>query len=218
MIKFKGIIPSQLVEAIRNHRCVVFVGAGMSRQTADAAHVPPGWRELLMSMITWSISNRVEVRGKPEEYRELLDRGRYLIVAEELQSQLGQRFQTCVRDCLDADNLRPGEAHRGLSRIPWVAVVTSNYDSLIEGGYAVAHDGFVPSVFVQNETGLALDSLRSGRFFIFKAHGDLNIAGSIVLGSRDYGRLLYLDGKYRSFLEILFASYTVLFIGFGGDD
>lgn len=39
-----------------------------------------------------------------------------------------------------------------------------------------------------------------------------------VLGNRDYARLLYLSPAYRSFLEVLFSSYTVLFVGFGGND
>src|SRR6185369_4160848 len=39
-----------------------------------------------------------------------------------------------------------------------------------------------------------------------------------VLGSRDYQDLLFRTPGYRQFLETLFASYTVLFVGFGGSD
>jgi nucleotide-binding universal stress UspA family protein len=73
-------------------------------------------------------------------------------------------------------------------------------------------------VFCPNGIGQALDCLRDRRFFIFKVHGDVNLPGSIVLSNRDYARLLYLSPGYRSFLETLFASYTVLFVGFGGAD
>jgi hypothetical protein len=61
-----------------------------------------------------------------------------------------------------------------------------------------------------------LPSQRS--ILVFKVHGDINISGSIVLSNRDYARLLYLSPGYRSFLEAVFSSYTVLFVGFGGND
>ncbi len=64
----------------------------------------------------------------------------------------------------------------------------------------------------------ALNCLRNSQFFVFKVHGDVNVPGSIVLGNRDYSRLLYLNPAYRSFLETVFASFTVLFVGFGGSD
>ena len=60
--------------------------------------------------------------------------------------------------------------------------------------------------------------LRNNQFFVFKVHGDVNLPGSIILSNRDYARLLYLSPGYRSFLETVFASYTVLFVGFGGAD
>jgi hypothetical protein len=97
-------------------------------------------------------------------------------------------------------------------------VLTSNYDSLLEGAYSLRSNGILPPVFTQFGISSALESLRRGRFFILKLHGDINVPGSIVLGDRDYGRLLYLAPGYRAFLETLFASYTVLFVGFGGDD
>jgi predicted nucleotide-binding protein len=96
--------------------------------------------------------------------------------------------------------------------------LTSNYDALIEGAYAVESEGVLPSVFSADGVNHALERLRNGKFFVFKVHGDLNIPGSIVLGNRDYSRLMYLSPAYRSFLETVFASYTVLFVGFGGND
>jgi TIR domain/SIR2-like domain len=46
------------------------------------------------------------------------------------------------------------------------------------------------------------------------SHGDVNLPGSIVLSNRDYARLLCLSPGY----EAVFSSYTVLFVGFGGND
>ncbi len=49
-------------------------------------------------------------------------------------------------------------------------------------------------------------------------HGDLDRPESIILGSRSYNNLLYQSPNYLSFLETLFTTQTVLFIGFGGSD
>jgi hypothetical protein len=76
----------------------------------------------------------------------------------------------------------------------------------------------VPPVYSAEGVNQAIDCLRNSRFFVFKVHGDVNIPGSIVLGNRDYSRLLYLSPSYRSFLETIFSTYTVLFLGFGGSD
>ena len=107
---------------------------------------------------------------------------------------------------------------RVLCNTDWVAVLTSNYDALIEGAYAVESEGILPPAFSADGVHQAVECLRNDKFFVFKVHGDLNIPGSIVLGNRDYSRLMYLSPAYRSFLETVFASYTVLFVGFGGSD
>lgn len=53
---------------------------------------------------------------------------------------------------------------------------------------------------------------------MFKIHGHLDRPNSVVLGSRDYQDLLFRTPGYRQFLETLFATHTVLFVGFGGSD
>jgi hypothetical protein len=53
---------------------------------------------------------------------------------------------------------------------------------------------------------------------VFKIHGHLDRPNSVVLGSRDYQDLLFRTPGYRQFLETLFATHTVLFVGFGGAD
>jgi len=217
--KFAGLVPEMLVRRIREHRCVLFAGAGLSAQalTEDGSQLPT-WRTLLERMIDWCADHRVQLRAESAEFREVLQRGRLLVVAQELQSSLGGQFNTCLSDILHSGKTRPSEAHRLVSKINWVAALSSNYDSLIEGAYALASGGIVPPVFSPDGINQALDCLRNGRFFVFKVHGDINLPGSIILSNRDYSRLLYLSPAYRSFLEVVFSSYTVLFVGFGGTD
>lgn len=217
--KFEGLVPEMLVRSIREHRCVLFAGAGLSAQaqSQDGSRLPT-WSALLDRMLDWCIEHRVPLRAEPDEFRDVVRRGRLLVVAQELQQSLGGQLNTCLSAILRSGRTKPSEAHRLVSKIDWVAALTSNYDGLIEGVYALESEGIVPPVFSPDGISQALDCLRNGRFFVFKVHGDINLPGSIVLSNRDYARLLYLSPGYRSFLEAVFSSYTVLFVGFGGSD
>lgn len=216
---FAGLVPEMLIRSIRQSRCVLFAGSGLSAQAlSEGGARPPTWPGLLERMIDWCTAHRVPLRAEPAELREVLARGKLLVVAQELQQSLGGQLPSCLSDILRAGVVRPGEAHRLICETAWVAALSSNYDGLIEGAYALKSGGIVPPVFSPDGLSQALECLRSGRFFVFKVHGDLNLPGSIVLSNRDYARLLHLSPAYRSFLETLFSAYTVLFIGFGGND
>jgi nucleotide-binding universal stress UspA family protein len=217
--KFAGLIPPNLISIIREGRCVLFVGAGLTAQakTDDGEHLPT-WGMLLRRMVEWCEKNGVDLRADKDELLKIIGKKRYLTVAQELQDRLGASLNTCISEIFHSGKIRPSEAHKLIPETKWVAVLTSNYDSLIEGAYSLNSGGVVPPVFSQNGISSALDCLRKNHHFVFKIHGDMNISGTIVLGNRDYSRLLYLSPAYRSFLETVFATYTVLFIGFSGDD
>ena len=217
--KFAGLIPEMLIRRIREHRCVVFAGAGLSAQAKanDGARIPT-WKTLLEHMISWCMEHRVQLRAEPHEFRDIIEKGRLLVVAQELQISLGQQLNSCLSDILHSGDTKPSAAHRLLCMTDWVSVLTSNYDALIEGAYAAESGGILPPVFSSEGVNQAIDCLRNDKHFVFKVHGDINIPNSIVLGNRDYSKLLYQSPAYRSFLETIFASYTVLFIGFSGSN
>lgn len=217
--KFAGLIPEMLVRRVREGRVCLFVGAGLSAQAqaGDGTRLPT-WKALLERMIIWCVEHRIPLRADPTELTHVLEKGRLLIVAQELQESLSSRLNACLGDVLHSGDTKPSDAHRALCGTDWVAILTSNYDALVEGAYAVESEGILPPVFSSSGLNNALDCLRNGKFFVFKVHGDLNVPGTIVLGNRDYSRLMYLSPSYRSFLETVFATYTVLFVGFGGND
>jgi hypothetical protein len=197
----------------------LFAGAGLSAQAEDetGAH-PPLWGELLETMVGWCVDNRVELRAERSAFLEIIHKKRFLVAAQELQERLGGNLGACLRELLHVGRIRPSEAHLLIPQTDWVAVLTSNYDAILEGAFAVHSGGIVPPVYTRRSTGQALESLRRGEFFLFKVHGDVNEPETIILGDRDYSRILYMDPGYRSFLEMIFATYTVLFVGFGAED
>ncbi|GAI96483.1 unnamed protein product, partial [marine sediment metagenome] len=188
---------TNLIRIIRENRCVLFVGSGLSAQakTEDGDNLPT-WGNLLEQMIDWCIENRIDLRAEKSELIEIIKKKRFLTVAQELQERLDARLNPCLSDVLHSGKVRPSEAHKIIPDIPWISVLTSNYDSLIEGAYALKFEGIVPPVYSHSSIGAALDCLRNSKHFVFKIHGDINIPGSIILGNRDYSRLLYLSPGY----------------------
>lgn len=218
--KFQGIIPAELVDAVRTLRCILFVGAGMSAQVTRSDGSPlPSWSELLLEFLDWAIARQVRFWGDPEDIRAMITKGNLLTAAQELQDRLGPAALGEFLDRVFRDRtVLPSNAHRLVPRIPFRAVLTTNYDSLIEGAYSIENGGRLPPVWTQEDLLFRPSPLRGSDFFVFKIHGHLDRPNSVVLGSRDYQDLLFRTPGYRQFLETLFATHAVLFVGFGGSD
>ena len=216
---FAGLIPEMLIQSIKERRCVLFVGAGISARVRvkDGKNLPL-WKELLERMIDWSVKHRIHLQADPVELRSVLKKGRLLVVAEELQQCIAGQLGQCLAEILHSGTAKPSDAHRAICKTNWVSVLTSNYDALIEGAYALESSGILPPAHSHHSVNQAINCLRNSTHFVFKVHGDLNSPESIILGNRDYSRLLYLNPAYRSFLETVFSTYTVLFVGFGNND
>jgi SIR2-like protein/TIR domain-containing protein len=218
--KFQGIIPAELVDAVRTARCILFVGAGLSAQVSRSDGSPlPSWSALLLEFLDWAISRQARFWGDPEDIRAMIQKGNLLMAAQELQDRLGTATLGEFLDRVFRDRtVLPSSAHRMLPRILFRAVLTTNYDSLIEGAYSIENGGSLPPVWTQEDLSFRPSPLRGSDFFLFKIHGHLDRPNSVVLGSRDYQDLLFRTPGYRQFLETLFATHTVLFVGFGGSD
>jgi len=199
-------IPTQLADSLKNHRCILFVGSGMS-----VAAGYPSWNQLVTQLVT-------EVAGAfPEEADSLKNYAATskdpLMIAEFVRSKLGvQRYGTLLRHLFDKQ-LQPQLAHQLIAKTNYRAVITSNYDKLIETAITFGR-GWFPTVFTSESVSSLGSVLYEGQFFVYKLHGDVAAAESIVLTSQDYDRLILRYPHVRSFLQAIFLNYVVLFVGY----
>lgn len=112
-------------------RPVLFVGAGMSRFNAvPKPSAPPGakiqdWAGLIDTL-------RQRLSGGDDNTRARLPSD-YLRIAQLHETQFQRsRLLDAVDETLATGHFVPGPAHERLKRFPWEAIVTTNYDSLIE--------------------------------------------------------------------------------------
>jgi hypothetical protein len=116
----------------------------------------------------------------------------------------------------------PSQSHLLLPYINFRAVITLNYDTLLEDAYRLY--GTPARVIRRRDFGQPLVRSRrlplrpDDKFFIFKMHGDYTDPASIVAGTRDFQDAMYSERGYRQFLEAIFSVYTILFVGFSGTD
>lgn len=208
-----------LAEDIRKHQCILFAGSGLSAQATDPqGNRPPTWEQLLKKIIHWCETHDISMEGIKSDLFATIEKGRFLIVAQELKERLGDHLGRCFRELLGRSNIMPSQAHKLAVSIGWKAILTSNYDKLLETAYTNLHR-VSPRVLGPTDTAHdALDLLREPSMFIFKIHGDVDRPETMVFGSYDYTKLLYGREDYRHFIDILFATNTILFIGYGGND
>ena len=213
---------AELTDTIWEGRCVAFVGAGFS-----AAAGLPGWAQLLEQVLA-----RVPAESEDREVVEtLLDRpspsSRELEAAAQLlEDALGRdRFRDAVTASL-ADPT-PSSAFRArranLLQTPFRAVLTTNFDPLLPG--IVPGPDAYRTLLRKGWSGpwdechwpAVQPGVRETGPPVLQLHGQVG-GEHLVFAQRDYRELLYGNTAYLTFLKALFATRTVLFLGFSFRD
>lgn len=210
----KPVIPDALVGHVAQQNSIAFVGAGLS-----AGLGLPGWPQLIRQMIDWCEGQGIGLPKKADiEY--LLDEKKDLLAAASaLRTEMGDdKYRQFLSEVFLRPGLEPTEVHEILAKIPFVAVATTNYDSLVEDGYRKVHPGQAFEVFAHDDHEQLGTALNAKRYFVLKAHGTVERPETIILDSKDYSRLFFKSEGYRTFLRAMFLQRTVLFLGFSMTD
>ncbi len=205
-------IPTGLIDALLNQKCVVFVGAGLSRATGV-----PDWKRLVINLLDWAERHAVAVPDRAD-LEQAVAENKLLEVVQEMRELLGkEKFRQFMTNVFRHPGVRPTENHLLLSRIPFAAAVTTNYENLVESGYTQMR-GVTPHVFTHEDTPELSAALRHSDFFVLKAHGTIDRIETIILSREDYRRVMHSQPAYRDFLKAVFSTRIVLFIGFSLTD
>ncbi|MDX1982868.1 MAG: SUMF1/EgtB/PvdO family nonheme iron enzyme, partial [Bryobacteraceae bacterium] len=137
----------------------------------------------------------------------------YLLAAHELRARLGRdRFRAILDEIFLNHGIAPGPAHRLIATLPFSCILTTNYDRLLE----LAMPG--TSVYTQFDADGLGRVRRDHRKAIVKIHGDVERADTIVLAQDDYREGLFANDAFRTFMDVMFSTRTVIFVGCSLDD
>ena len=109
------------------------------------------------------------------------------------------------------------EAHQHVSRLPFRAVVTTNYDSLLEDSYFF-ETRRRPKAPTHVDKDVLGTLLFDRAFFILKAHGDINRPATVVLTARDYREIIHRNPAFNAMFSALVMTNAVLFLGYSLGD
>jgi hypothetical protein len=206
-------IPDDLIEQIYGGNTILFVGPGLS-----AGVGLPTWSEVLSRMIEWAVENGVDLGDEKKELVHLMEKGHFLIVVEALRSLMGDQLLKVFMLSVFRDSYpRPTPGHLIIPRIPFAAVLTTNYDTILENAYTLSKGVHQP-VYTQSDIPALIDHQRNHQFYILKVHGDIDRFETVVLGERNYRQAMFMNRAYYEFLKNLFMTRTILFIGFSPED
>lgn len=190
-----------IAAAIRDQQCILFVGAGVSRELEL-----PSWAQLVG-----------KIGGKlgfdPAVFSCL---GNHLSLAEYLKQHPDEykEFLTELRIEWEAAETRVGSSpvHKLIAELGFPTIYTTNFDGLIEAGFK-AH-GYPHHVVRGIED---IPTYRDGTLII-KYHGDIQKPTSLVLAESDYYRRLEFNDPLDLKLRHDLLGKSVLFIGYSLSD
>jgi hypothetical protein len=193
---------------------VLFVGAGMSRFHAVATSTaPPGveiqdWAELIETLKGRLAAGDTTVLERlPSDY---------LRIAQHHEDQFWRsRLLDAIEEALASPHFAPGPAHQRLKRFPWKAIITTNYDNLIERSYENDPARHIVKAVCDHDL---TRSRPADAVLLVKMHGDLAQRDSIVLTEEDYQG--YEQSRPGILLKVkqLLLEHPTMFVGFSLSD
>ncbi|HYC87087.1 MAG TPA: SIR2 family protein [Chryseosolibacter sp.] len=202
--------PNDVVEDIARRKCVLVLGAGVSKNSSNLAGArPKDWKEFLVDASA-NIAGRSEIRRQ-------IKAGDFLTACELIKKELGRDdFNTLVRHEFLTPQFRPAKIHEHIYNLDSRIVITPNFDKIYDT-YAntTSHGSIVVKKF--NETDIA-DFIRRPEHLIIKMHGSVESPDHLVFTRKDYAEA---RTKYRDFYHLVDAlslTHTFIFIGCGTND
>jgi hypothetical protein len=187
---------------------VLLIGSGTSLWSGL-----PTWEKLLIKLAEF-----VESLGRDATaVRQEIKVGDLLLAASYAVHQLDLReFGAFIRQAANYPNAKPAEIHHLIATLGPSCFITTNYDRLLETAFAEFGPHCIPSVVTNRQVAEIADILPSyARRFIFKYHGDVEDAASIVLTRDQYRRIQHEYPATTRAFETLLATRPVVMIGFG---
>ncbi len=195
-------MPDQLVESVREHRAILFAGAGVS-----AGLGLPTFSELVDLMAE-------DVDYDSEVFRRL---GDFPTLAEYYSLQHGSLGQ--LRSKLDVAwhgldvNIGASRVHKAIIELGFPIIYTTNYDRWIERAFDDAGRAYLKIVNVGD-----LRNEESGLTQIVKFHGDFDDDASIVLTDSSYLARLDFDTPLDIKLRSDTLGRSIVFVGYSLSD
>ena len=190
-------------KAIENNKLIVFVGAGVSRNSGI-----PTWEELIKELAK---DIGIKAKGKDSNGNEVFSNDDFLKIPQYYFNERKEKeYYDKVKEILDKD-FQPNEIHKMIFELNPAHIVTTNYDNLLE---QQANRFQTKRKYCKAASDIELATAPNCNFII-KMHGEFD---NIVLKESDYDSYSNNFKLIETHIKGLFATHTILFVGFSADD
>ncbi|WP_437727191.1 SIR2 family protein [Sorangium sp. So ce861] len=216
--------PKGVIDAYKNDELAIFVGSGLST-APDVVGGFPRWHELPSRLLEAGISlgdidddfNRAfqllfPAAPKPQKHRslEVLLAALDLLRAHLVEQRL---YQDVLNAVFRPDIFAPGDAHLAIYELNAPLVITTNYDLLLERALRAGNY----TTYTWREANSALGDIEKKRPVLFKVHGTVERADTVIMTMREYDDIQGSE-RYVEVLRHILQQRTFLFVGFGMND
>jgi CheY-like chemotaxis protein len=210
-------LPTDLLDAFHRGEGVLWLGAGTSVSSGL-----PTWRNLIEQMV--GCLNRVGAMQETalthdDSYLDIAEFFRNTVGSNEyysfLRAQIAGRSIDTIWSVENATLLAIAETANRFWPKPGLAMVSTNYDNLLEDLLRIKHAKKVRAII--SDSDLATASFGK-ELSLIKPHGDISQPDSLILTFSDYCTFGERKSSFAKALRELFATRTVLFIGYGVGD
>lgn len=150
---------------------------------------------------------------------KLLNEYDYLFASELIRDLIGKDKW---HDCLKAEFSQAGECsdlHRAIVGLKQRITITTNFDKLFEAAWQLCNPeaAYWPQVISKIDKNI-FKVLRDNAEYIIKLHGTIDNPEELIFAKSEYNRKAFNDWAYRTFIETVLMTYTIIFIGFSMKD
>src|SRR5258708_4509579 len=119
--------PQTLIMEVARRRCILFLGAGVSASSKNAAgQRPKTWGEFLTAAL-----GLLNDDNKRTEIRRFIDERRYLLALQAISQEADKAdYQDFLTDNFNDNTYEPSELHQIIFNLDSRIVITTNFDKI----------------------------------------------------------------------------------------
>ncbi|MCC5672572.1 SIR2 family protein [Kocuria rhizophila] len=214
--------PNGLIDAMAKGECVLFIGAGFTKNATSTGANPVSWAELLTELLNKISPNPVRGRRTNADaaIAGQIKNGDLLWAAQALETRFTEAgwhadYREIIARAVDGPvdaKFQPGLPHESLLNLDARLIITTNYDKVLERLFG---DGYVYLTYKNDNIA---ESVRTGKSIVLKLHGTTDDPQGLILTRLDFAELRRKGVQALGVVEALALTRTVLFLGYSLDD
>lgn len=200
--------PDDLISSLARNECVLYSGAGLSANVGL-----PTWSLFISGLLKWARDEGYIKETIAEALKEAIEYGDIDGVADSLINSIGSDLAAVnnyLREVFLPPSLDLSDQYVLLRKIPFCAALSANFDNLLERNYEKIVE---KRVYTPKDTDQLLAALSRNDFFILKLYGTLERPESVVVAPAQYQALIAENLIFSQYMDSLFFSRTLFFIG-----